>query len=31
MKAQLDEAQKHLDEMQEKARQQGYGSSVYEP
>lgn len=31
MKAQLDEAQKHLEEMQEKARQQGYGSSVYEP
>jgi hypothetical protein len=31
MKAQLDEAQKHLEEMQEQARQQGYGSSVYEP
>jgi hypothetical protein len=31
MKVQLEEAQKHLQEMQEQARQQGYGSSVYEP
>jgi hypothetical protein len=31
MKAQLEEAQKHLEEMQDQARQQGYGSSVYEP
>jgi hypothetical protein len=31
MKAQLEEAQKHLEEMQDQARQQGFGSSVYEP
>jgi hypothetical protein len=31
MKTQLEEAQKHLEEMQDQARQQGYGSSVYEP
>lgn len=31
MKSQMDDAQKHLEEMQEHARQQGYGSSVYEP
>jgi hypothetical protein len=31
MKAQLDEAKKHLDDMQEAARKQGYGSSVYDP
>ena len=31
MQAQLDEQKKHLDEMQESARKQGYGSSVYDP
>jgi hypothetical protein len=31
MQAQLEEQKKHLDEMQESARQQGYGSSVYDP
>jgi len=31
MKGQLDAAQKKLSEMQDAARQQGYGSSVYEP
>ena len=31
MKGQLDSAQKKLSEMQDAARQQGYGSSVYEP
>lgn len=31
MEAQLEEEKKRLEEMQESARQQGYGSSVYEP
>lgn len=31
MKSQLSEQQKHLEEMQEAARKQGFGSSVYEP
>jgi predicted RNase H-like nuclease (RuvC/YqgF family) len=31
MKGQLETAKKHLEEMQDAARQQGYGSSVYEP
>ena len=31
MQAQLEEQKKRLDEMQEAARQQGYGSSVYDP
>jgi len=31
MQAQLDELKKHLEEMQESARKQGLGSSVYEP
>ncbi|MGA9471858.1 MAG: hypothetical protein WBV36_05300 [Terriglobales bacterium] len=31
MQAQLEEQKKHLDEMQESARRQGYGSSVYDP
>src|SRR5579862_6453020 len=31
MKGQLDTAQKKLSEMQDAARQQGYGSAVYEP
>jgi hypothetical protein len=31
MTSQLGEQQKHLDEMQEQARRQGYGSSVYDP
>ncbi len=31
MKTQLDEAKKHLEDMQEAARQQGYGSSIYDP
>ena len=31
MKAQLEEQQKQLEEMQEAARKQGYGSSVYDP
>ncbi len=31
MKSQLEEQQKHLEEMQDTARKQGYGSSVYDP
>jgi hypothetical protein len=31
MKAQLDDQRKKLEDMQEQARKQGYGSSVYEP
>lgn len=31
MKSQLEEAKKHLEEMQDAAKQQGYGSSVYDP
>ncbi|HZW91740.1 MAG TPA: hypothetical protein VFF64_02100 [Candidatus Eremiobacteraceae bacterium] len=31
MQAQVDELKKHLEEMQESARKQGLGSSVYEP
>jgi hypothetical protein len=31
MKAQLDEQQKRLEDMQEAARKQGYGNSVYDP
>lgn len=31
MKVQLEQLQQHLEEMQEGARQQGYGSSVYDP
>ena len=31
MKSQLEEQQKHLEDMQENARRQGYGSSVYDP
>jgi chromosome segregation ATPase len=31
MQAQLDEQKKQLEEMQESARKQGYGSSVYDP
>ncbi len=31
MKVQLEQLQQHLEEMQEAARQQGYGGSVYEP
>ncbi len=31
MKAQLDEQKHHLEEMQEAARKQGFGSSIYEP
>lgn len=31
MRAQLDDQRKRLEDMQESARQQGYGSSVYEP
>ena len=31
MKAQLEEQQKRLEDMQEMARKQGYGSSVYDP
>lgn len=31
MKAQLEEAQKQLEEMQESARKEGFGSSVYDP
>ncbi|MGC2477270.1 MAG: hypothetical protein WA485_23230 [Candidatus Sulfotelmatobacter sp.] len=31
MKSQLEELQHHLEEMQESARKQGFGSSVYEP
>ncbi len=31
MQAQMEDMKKHLDEMQESARKQGYGSSVYDP
>jgi hypothetical protein len=31
MKVQLDQAQQQLEQMQETCRQQGYGSSVYDP
>jgi vancomycin resistance protein YoaR len=31
MKSQLEELKQHLEEMQEKARQQGFGSTVYDP
>jgi hypothetical protein len=31
MKLQLEDATKHLEQMQESARKQGYGSSVYDP
>jgi hypothetical protein len=31
MKSQLDRSQKRLEELQESARRQGYGSSVYDP
>jgi hypothetical protein len=31
MKTQLDQQQKHLEEMQESARRQGFGNSVYDP
>jgi hypothetical protein len=31
MRAQLEEQKKHLEEMQEAARKQGYGSSIYDP
>jgi len=31
MKVQLEQQQKHLEEMQESARKQGYGNSVYDP
>lgn len=31
LKSQLERLQKHLEELQEAARHQGYGSSVYEP
>ena len=31
MQAQLEEQKKRLDEMQESARKQGYGSSIYDP
>jgi hypothetical protein len=31
MKGQLEEQQKHLEELQDEARKQGYGSSVYDP
>lgn len=31
MKAQLEEQEKHLEEMQDTARKQGFGSSVYDP
>jgi predicted ribosome quality control (RQC) complex YloA/Tae2 family protein len=31
MKAQLEEQQKRLEDMQEAARKQGYGNSVYDP
>jgi hypothetical protein len=31
MKAQLEDEKKHLEDMQESARQQGFGSSVYDP
>jgi hypothetical protein len=31
MKAQLEEQQKKLEDMQESARRQGFGSQVYDP
>jgi hypothetical protein len=31
MKAQLEEAEKQLAEMQDAARKEGFGSSVYDP
>ena len=31
MKVQLEQAEQRLEEMQEAARKQGYGSSVYDP
>ncbi len=31
MKAQLEELQKHLEDMQDSARKQGFGNSVYDP
>ena len=31
MKSQLEDLKKRLEDMQEQARQQGYGSSVYDP
>jgi hypothetical protein len=31
MKGQLEEQQKRLEDLQESARKQGFGSSVYEP
>ncbi|HYM76886.1 MAG TPA: hypothetical protein VE377_12990 [Candidatus Dormibacteraeota bacterium] len=31
MKAQLEEQQKHLEEMQDTARKQGFGSAIYDP
>ena len=31
MKAQLEDQQKHLEDLQESARKQGFGSSVYDP
>jgi hypothetical protein len=31
MKVQLEQQQKHLEELQESARKQGYGNSVYDP
>ena len=31
MKAQLEEQKHHLEEMQEQARKQGFGSSIYDP
>jgi hypothetical protein len=31
MQAQLEDQKKRLDDMQESARKQGYGSSVYDP
>ncbi|HEV2717189.1 MAG TPA: hypothetical protein VGU64_18125 [Terriglobales bacterium] len=31
LKAQLDQQQKHLENLQESARKQGFGSSVYDP
>ena len=31
LKAQLDQQQKHLEDLQESARKQGFGSSVYDP
>jgi len=31
MKAQLEDKKKNLEEMQESARKQGYGTSIYDP